>query len=263
MMTVGDYLSNPYGRGVSAFSSSHIRDQVQQELSSNYPSPISYKIYGSKKNDIIIHCKLPSRTKAGISYDVVFQINISMANEKTRQTIARFPFKCFSNSPSFYYTFAKAYHEQDMICDWLWKKYDRKVRRKDAEVRNPSRIVGYERTIYTCLWYVYQQLRNQNVLDLYKRAIAASFGEIADQVATQEDIELRYEKAPYSDLYKRKKEEREKKRQAERQEREAKKQGRAPVPNATAKTKKTGHTKTLSKSGSTKRTATSSKTKKI
>lgn len=265
MVTVGSYLSNPYGRGVAAFSSSHAREQVQGELQKDYPAPITYEIYGSKKTDIIIHCHMPSRTKKDISYDVVFQINISMANDDTKQGIGHYPFKCFSNSPSFYYTFAKAFRAQDMICDWLWRKYDRKVRRRDSEVRNPSRIVGYERTIYTCLWFIYQQLRGQNVRDIYKNAIAKSFHDIAKLVKSQDELEDAYAKAPYSDAYMRRKQEEAAKRQARelarKQEREAKAAQKAAHNSSSTKTAKTSTTSKISKTSS--RTKTSSKTKKI
>ena len=267
MVTVGDYLVNPYGRGVSTFSLSSLRTEVQRSLNQDYPSPIQYKIYGSKKNDIIIHCKLPSRTKKNIFYDVVFQINISMANDKTRQTIARYPFKCFSNSPSFYYTFAQAFKDHDMICDWLWKKYERKVRRKDSKVRNPAHIVGYERTVYTCLYYMAHILHNKSVLDIYNNAISKSFTDIAKEVQDQDKIEEAYDRAPFTESYIRKKREAEElKRKKEEETRKQKIASRLSIPTRTPHTPKTASTKYAASTSITKKnpkTKTTSKTKKI
>ena len=267
MVTVGDYLSNPYGKGVSTFSLSSVRSEVQRSLVEDYPVPIQYIIYGSKKQDIIIHCKLPSRTKKNIFYDVVFQINISMANDKTRQTIARYPFKCFSNSPSFYDTFAQAFKDQDMICDWLWKKYERKVRWKDSKVRNPAHIVGYERTIYTCLYYVNQILHNKSVLDIYRDAISKSFSDIAKTIQDQDTIEEAYDRAPFTDSYiRRKREAKEIRRKKEEQDRKEKQASRPKIPTRiphipnTSGTKRTNTTSSTKKNPKTKYTA---KTKKI
>ena len=267
MVTVGDYLSNPYGKGVSTFSLSSVRKEVQRSLAEDYPSPIQYTIYGSKKQDIIIHCKLPSRTKKNVFYDVVFQINISMANDKTRQTVARYPFKCFSNSPSFYYTFAKAFKEQDMICDWLWKKYERQVRWKDSKVRNPAHIVGYERTIYTCLYYIAHMLHNKSILDIYRDATLKSFSDIAKNVQDQDTVEEAYERAPFTDSYiRRKREAEEARRKKEEEARKEKVASRPKIPARTPHTTKTSttkHTGTTSSIKKNSKTKSTPKTKKI
>lgn len=260
MVTVGDYISNPYGKGASVASTSHLRENTIKELNNDYPSPITYTIYGTKKNDIIIHCKMPSRTKR-VTFDVVFQINISMANDKTRQTIKQFPFRCFSNSPSFYYTYAKAFKDEDMICEWLWNKYDRKVRKVDSTTRNPHKIVGYERTVYTCLFKVYNDLSNKNVRDIYKDAIAKSTSDIAKLVTPQDKMEEEYNKANYTDLYLHKKNSSGKQRNAIEGERKRANDAKRNAKVSSGTTAKVGTTKTTSKTSRTKKTSTTAKIK--
>ena len=262
MMTVSDYLSNPYGKGTSMVSSSEIRQKVQKELSQDYPEPITYKIYSTKRDDIIIHCIMPSRTKRGVYYDVVFQINISMKADNTRQGIGKYPFKCFSNSPSFYYTFARAFRDQDMICDWLWKKYDLKVRWKNPDTRNPSRIIGYERTVYSCLWQVYQDLRGRNVRDIYNRAILKTYREIGKEVLGQDVVSNQYDEADYTDRVAQQKADAAQRRAEREAERAAKKNNPAQktATSSNQKVSKTAKTPKSRKTTQTTRTSKSTKT---
>lgn len=260
MVTVGDYLSNPYGKGTAAFSTSHMRDTVNQELAHDYPEPITYQIYSTKRDDITIHCKMPSRTKRGVHYDVVFQINISMKADNTRQGIGKYPFKCFSNSPSFYYTFARAFRDQDMICDWLWKKYDRKVRWHDPITRNPQKIVGYERTVYTCLWKVYQDLRGRNVRDIYNKAIVKGYRDIAKEVLGADAVKGYYDEASFTDAVMQQKAEAAQRRADREAKKKAEKEQQPKSANASKSSPKTAKTKTTAKSS---RTTSSSRSKSV
>lgn len=266
MMTVGDYLTNPYGKGVSSFSVSRVRENVARELEHDYPEPIRYNLYTTKHNDLIFHCKLPSRSKKGVYFDVVFEINISMAAPKSKQGIGHYTFRCFSNSPSFYYTFAQAFRQEGMICTWLWTKYGAKIRNEPSSSRNPANIVGYERTIYTCLWFLHNQLRNRPVLDLYQSALISNHRDLAKLILSEKSLEEGYRAASLADAVIRRKEEQARKREEAKAAREQAKADRAKKSNPhksetskttgkiakTVSTKKSGTTKSVSKTSTIK-----------
>lgn len=244
-MTLGEYLSNPYGKGVGSFPISMIRDTVETQLKHDYPQPITYKTYAVNDEHLVIHCKLPSRTKKNIQYDIVIDLDIRGAASQPRYSIGRYPFTIFSNSPSFYYTYAKVFREHDMLCEWLRGKYERKLLRKSPDVRNPAKIVGYERSIYTCIYHVFQKERNRSALQIWQQSVQKKYREIAAMVTKQEDIEEAYDRAPDTDVVRHKKEE----AAAKRREQESRKRQNASFhPKGASSTSPTvKHTKTSQK----------------
>lgn len=257
-MTFGEYLTNPYGRGVGVAPTSMIRDNVSRALSTEYPSPMTHEIYKTKDRQLIFHCHLPSRTKQNIFYDVIIQLDLSAVDDNTRIGINSCPFRCFSNSPSFYYTYAKVFEEKDLFCTWLKRKYDRKVMRKAPVTRNPSQIVGYERTVYTCMYVLLGQYRMKAAVDLYAKASQTSLKQLASIVHTQEEIELAYERAPLTKRLQKEKEEKQqkKKEHAENMSRIYRNPASSPRTRAvptTSRTSRTAKTKTTAKSNRTKR----------
>lgn len=262
-MTLGEYLANPYGRGSNVAPTTMIRDTVERELREAYPSPIQYTIYATKESHLVIHCKLPSRTKKGIFYDIVIELDCANLGDKSKVSILHLPFQVFSNSPSFYYTYAKVFEERGLFCTWLKRKYERKIMRKDPNVRNPARIVGYERTIYTCMWYLSQKHRGEAASTILSNARFATYKEIASSIQSQDDVETAYAKAPDSDAVRAKKEKAEAERKAREEARKEKLKAQGKDPNAVKPSTKTTPVQKTAKSQKTKRSSLISKIKKI
>lgn len=261
-MTIEEYLRWPYGKGNAVYPTAQLLERTKDELENDYDRPITYKVYKTRQDHIIFLCKMPSRTKKGIFYDVVIEVNGETLVEHRKMALAKMNFRCFSNSPSFYYTYAKAFKEHDMICDWLWKKYERKVRRKDPDTRNPGMLIGFERTLYTVLYYLEKELHTRNMWDLLQRVPFQSTRDMAKTVLSQDDMEDQYNAAPDTDAVARKKEEAKKRREMIALEKKViKERARSPRSTpATSTTKNTSHTKTSSK---TSKTSKSPKTKKV
>lgn len=190
-MLYGEYLANPYGKGASVSPSSVIKQNAMTELRAIGKIPFS--VFALRSNQLVFVCRLPSRKKK-MGYDVVIQVDLT-ESENSRQSIARFPFRVFSNSPSFYYTYAKAFQENDMFCDWLRRKYERKVMSKQSNSRNPQRIIGYERSIYLCMTYLNEHFRSTPAWNIYNQAEKASYQWIVDRISSQDDVEYAYEVA--------------------------------------------------------------------
>ena len=262
MTTLGEYLNNPFGKGEMGVPISMVRSSITQEINQYYPR-IDFELFATRDKQLIIHCHLPSKTKKNFTYDVIIQLDLTEA-ESSRLTIARFPMRVFSNSPSFYYTYAQGFKDQDMFCTWLQRKYDRKVMRTPSKSRNPNRQTGYERTIYTCAYYVAHQLRSRPAIDIYNEAPVISYKDLVNRVASQDDLEYARDLAEDSDEVLRKKEE----IAARKAEREKKKvvkvtTPKEPVANASSTTMKSGRTQTTHKTSRSQKSGKTKKTRKL
>lgn len=262
-MTLGEYLSNPYGKGAAVSPTSLIRDSVERELRSAYPEPIQYMVNATKDRRLLIHVKLPSRTKKGVYYDIVIELDGADVPENSKASIAGMPFRVFSNSPSFYYTYAKVFEEKGLFCSWLKGKYERKIMRKDPEQRNPSKIVGYERTVYTSMWYVFQKLRSTHASDLLNSSIKVTQKEIASKVQTQDQVEYAYEHAADTEAVRKKKEAIAAAKAAREEAKREKLAKSDKTPNAVPATPKTTATPKTATTSKTKKTNFLSKIKKL
>lgn len=247
-LTFGDYLANPYGRGVGVAPTALIKDTVANALINDYPSEITFQTFKADDRQLIFLCRIPSRTKKAVNYDVVIQLDLSVVEDNVKISIARCPFRCFSNSPSFYYTYANVFQSHDLFCDWLKRKYERKIMRKKPIVRNPSQIVGYERTVYTCMYVILEKTRHKAATDLYNQAVKASYREMAKLIQSQDEVEDAYERAPYTEKVQKQKEETKVKREQHAQKMEAVRRNpqsspRTSTVSSSARTKKSSRTK--------------------
>lgn len=211
-MTLNDYLSNPFGKGVNIAPSTIIRDNLTEQFR-NLKNSIVLKYYLVNETNIVCHFKLPSRTKKNIFYDVVFEFNIKGLEDSNR-SILGLDFKCFSNCPSFTYTYANAFEDKDMLCKWLKKKYEKIVFRKDPNIRNPNRMTGYERSIYICGKYLGQEGLQGRIHNIITYATRAKYHDIERQILDQDIIESRYKNSPYVDSIAREKEKNQKERES-------------------------------------------------
>ena len=244
-----DYLANPYGRGAGVAPTAMIKDVVERSLEEDYPDRINVTPVKTEDRQLIFMCQLPSRTKKGIYYDVVIQLDLTAVDDNVRIGINRVPFKVFSNSPSFYYTYAKVFEDKSLFCDWLKRKYERKILRKAPVTRNPSFIVGYERTVYTCMYYILQKYRHSSAIEIFQKAPLTTYRLLAKNVQSQDEIEDAYERAPYVAKIQKKKDEAARKREEHKEKMEKIRKDPASSP----------HTKTTPTTAKSKSTAKSKK----
>lgn len=196
IMTLRDYLANPFGKGSNVAPTNLIQDSLMEQFR-NLRSSINVKYYKIREKSLVCHFKLPSRTKRGVTYDVVFEFSLADNPPTSTRSILNLDFQCFSNCPSFTYTYANAFEEMDLLCKWLKKKYERVVFRKDPKLRNPNKIMGYERSIYICGKYLAQDMATQGrIKGVYDRAVDASYSEIARHILDQDEVEAQYKRAP-------------------------------------------------------------------
>ncbi len=111
---------------------------------------IRTKIY-RHDNTIVFVMKIPSMTNTKVLYDVVTQIDIG--NEKNGK-FNDYQFTCFSNCPSFTFTYANLFKRKKMICPWLLGKFDTEVKKEKAEKRNPDDNLYLEHSLFLAITHI-------------------------------------------------------------------------------------------------------------
>lgn len=106
------------------------------------------KVTGCKAEKIkcTVYLTYPSQSNVKINYDVVFEFHTE--DKLTLDT----PFKVYSNSPSFGYTFAYVFFRLGSL---LWpEKYPPEFRKIPPNTRNPFYFIGFDKGIFSTIRYV-------------------------------------------------------------------------------------------------------------
>ncbi len=151
-MTIKEYLVNPYGKG-SAFSGISKQQEAVDAQYKDLEASIGVKIYRFRAY-IIYHVVIPSTKKDTVNYDVIIEVDTKDIKPGAA-SLEDLDFKVFSNCPSFIFTYANAFHNNGMLCEWLLQKYSSEVRKNASVQRNKYGIIGFERSIYLALKYLH------------------------------------------------------------------------------------------------------------
>lgn len=162
-MTLGEYMTNPYGKGDFTTNRNVIKADLEMRLKKimeREKNPFHYTVYSNgKAKSYLIHVKLPSETvKKNMYYDVCFFL------DNLEEGIANANLSVFSNNPSFTYTYAYVFNKNDMVIGPLKTKYDKKVLTLPPSERNRYERIGWEKSIFFALFY----LKEQGILELDK-----------------------------------------------------------------------------------------------
>lgn len=196
LLILADYLNNPYGKGAGIAPNAVIKADLMEQYY-RLSSKMTCDWYRPEKSVLVAHLTLPSRTKRGIHYDIVFEFDISGMDEASVITVAQVPCKVFSNCPSFSYTYANVFEDKKELCKWLKDKYDKNIFKKEPETRNPNKIVGYERSIFIAATYIQRLGIQARLRQLLIRASTLNRRGIANKIQEQNDLERRYNAALY------------------------------------------------------------------
>lgn len=184
-MNINDYLQNPYGKGSSFSNFSSQKEKLEKEYN-DYASKFACKIY-KYQNSVIFHVIVPSVKKDFISYDVILEINY---DTKTGNDVdaTGMEFKCFSNCPSFIFTYANAFKQKDLLCKWLENKYKKEVKKNTANIKNQYGIIGLERSLYLACLYLKKSGKSRSEVISTTCKKVTSYKQIADGVRSQDEI---------------------------------------------------------------------------
>lgn len=254
-MTIAEYLQNPFGKGSAFGYNKQIVLNLNKELES-LQEKIKCKIY-RYRDTVVYHVVIPSTKKDDVTYDVIIEVETRKLHEGAA-TVDNLDFKCFSNCPSFIFTYANVFRRYKMLCEWLLDKYNEEVRTNAPNVRNRYGVIGVERSLYLAMKYIHFKGLTRNATYINTGIKVTNRNEIIKGVRTQEEImEKVREKVKPTD-------------QPKLPEVPQKKQ-EAPIPghrrspkpkNATPSTKGTKSVHTISSTKKTKTSKTTKSTKK-
>ncbi len=191
-MNLIQYLSNPSGKGSAVLPTTSIKNDLDNQFNM-LRDKMKMKIY-TKGNILIYHIGIPSRKSDKVIYDVIIEYNLSKVDPAI-STINTLEFNCFSNCPSFTYTYAYIFDKNKILCPWLRDKYSREVLRKAPDTRNEYRIIGFERSIYLALKYITMAGRNKIQQAKFLSTSYRVYSDISRNVLTSDDIDRRYKMA--------------------------------------------------------------------
>ena len=195
-MTIKEYLQNPYGKGSAFSASTKQKENLDLQFKSLMPK-MKAKVYRYRDN-VIYHIIVPSTNKETVSYDVIIEVETKYLPEGAAN-LEELQFKCFSNCPSFIFTFANVFRTNNLMCEWLVSKYNKEVKLNPPIKRNFYGIVGLERSLYLAVKYIHTT--GQTKFGVYqttgKKLISRQ--EIINSVRTQQQIMDNYKDKLHGD----------------------------------------------------------------
>lgn len=152
IMTFNEYIQNPMGRKNAVLSNREMyatlyKDKLDKILLRE-SGHIDFTLYRSG-SDYIVHIKVPSEIVPDFYYDTVLWFYPPESTTvELDKTISNYGVKFYSNDPSFVYTFAHAFLENDLFIRDLLPRMSKQAVTKAAVVKNPTNQVGYVKSIY-------------------------------------------------------------------------------------------------------------------
>ena len=167
--TLREYMDNPMGKGSTAI---YNRKLIQSDLDNRFNKlmkkhkDFEFTIY-KQKDEYFFHFLIPSESERNNKYDVVIHFTMGDDSFKYDNFLHRYFIHVFSNCPSFTYTFAHTYIENEMMIPFLKGKYDNLVVKDKPVVRNPAGIINYEKSVYFACKYLqeHSQLLNKMIIN--------------------------------------------------------------------------------------------------
>lgn len=190
-MKLSEYVNNPMGKGSSVIPSKQIQSSLneQYEILKENIKMLPY----IKGNILIISVNVPSRHAKGLYYNVIFEFDLSNVAD-SESTINNLNFKCFSNCPSFTYTYANVFYNKGLLCPWLNKKYPKDIINKPPNVRNQFNIISYERSLYLAAKYIMNPSRNKLSFLKLVSVKTSNYQTISSKIRTSTEVEEEYKR---------------------------------------------------------------------
>lgn len=168
-MNIKEYLENPMGKGSSAIPN---RQLIISDLTTRFNNlvrdkDIKMSVYRVSNKEYLFHLIIPSETDRGNYYDVVVEFYTEDKDIAKQRSIRNYDIRLFNNAPSFVYTYANAYNDQDMLVHILKGKFQKEIFKKQPVMRNPYKVVSYEKYLFFAIRYILDdsRLMNKDIVD--------------------------------------------------------------------------------------------------
>ena len=210
---------NPVGKGSSNVASRYsIRNSMNNMFVKNLQENRRHFMalpYQAEDGTIYFWVKVPSRNfkQNKIKYDAIFEIPPSDLPLQLR------PCKFFVNSPSFIYTYAYVFNQENLLIDWLKQRLPGLCLTQAPVVRNPVESRGYELILYQALSYlIVGNCLNPIYINRYKQIFNAYTKlEMQSKVADVQQLVQIYNFAKYNNTERHRKEPNQTRVQAQKQ----------------------------------------------
>lgn len=150
-MKFDEYISNPMGKKNAVFGNREMYRSLYTEkldkIMVREMGKVDYELYVGK-TEFYIHFKIPSETVPNFYYDTVIMFYTEDEKLYSARTLKDYDVKFYSNDPSFVYTFAHAFLENDLFIRDLVPRMSKEAVKKVAVEKNPRNEVGYVKSIY-------------------------------------------------------------------------------------------------------------------
>lgn len=174
MMTFEQYISNPLGKG-SALVPAAQRELMRARYKVKFDNillrekgKMDYRLfYNSKDNTYWIYVKVPSEIVKEFYYDTVIKFYADENVKGGGNDLFKYNVKFFSNDPSFVYTYAYVFNQNQLFIEELVSKMSKEALLQPPTQKNPSNSVGYVKSLYFV--YLLMQNRNLNKTSIFEK----------------------------------------------------------------------------------------------
>lgn len=201
-MTLANFLENPIGKGDASIPNKSL---ILGALSAKYDKltdgsrgdkkTIQMKVYRNSGSDVYwFWLVIQSESERDNTYDVVFKFFDASGHNDATKPISKFDFQVFANTPSFAYTYAYVYNENNLIIPELKDRLGRTFYMDAPVVRNRNQNIMYDKYIYFGARYI---LESKKMNRLALEMIAKPYNEkyLVSHIRTLSTIMEEYRKA--------------------------------------------------------------------
>lgn len=163
-MTFEDYILNPMQKQGKVFNAT-MREAMRNSYKAKFDNvllreagKIDYYKFRDKKNNIYyILIKVPSEIVPDFYYDVVLKFFAGSDVEDAGRTLNRYNMQVYSNDPSFNFTYAYVFKQNNLVIKELEPKLAKLSRTKAPTETNPDEQIGYVKSLYFAYLYMKQR----------------------------------------------------------------------------------------------------------
>ena len=169
-MTFQQYIDNPMGKRNAVFSQREVFKNIYTEKFDKVflreAGKINYTLYMDKKKDqYIIHIKVPSETVKDFYYDAVILFYTNDAAKRSSPSLQDYFVKFFSNDPAFVYTYLYVFLNNNLFIEDLKPKSSKLALKNKPKEKNPYGVPGYSKILYFA--FLFMKSKNLFAKHLY------------------------------------------------------------------------------------------------
>ena len=188
--TFNTFFTNPHGKCVSFGNRQMVLDGLYTKYAKLYEvksKEFKLRILRIGK-DLFFQIAVPSETVDNLTYDVV----IHFVDGVGKSNLANTEVKVFSNSPSFVFTYAYAFHAGKLLVKDLVSKMSSTAITTVPIVKNTELVTGFEKTLFYAYFYI--TLTNPATKSDFfnKMAVGASSATLKKLVKSTDEKDIEY-----------------------------------------------------------------------